>query len=114
MAKQQLQRILRTCSSFDSILLFVLCCIVFANFMDGAGLRNPNTMSRMFLALSIAESGSLSIGEYGALTIDRAERAGRYYSDKAPGMAFLALPAVTSARPLLARRSGGEVCAGPE
>jgi hypothetical protein len=66
----------------------------------------------MFLALSIAESGSISIGEYGPLTQDRAERHGRYYSDKAPGMAFLALPVVMSARPPLARR-GGEACAGP-
>jgi hypothetical protein len=68
----------------------------------------------MFLALSISESGSISIGDYGHLTEDRAERDGRYYSDKAPGMAFLALPVVMSARPLLARRSGGEVCAGPD
>jgi hypothetical protein len=93
--------------------LFVLCAFVFANFMNGPGLTNANTQSRMFLALSIAESGSISIGAYGPLTIDRAERAGSYYSDKAPGMAFLALPAVALARPLLARR-GGDVCAGPE
>ena len=68
----------------------------------------------MFLALSISESGSISIGDYGPLTEDRAERAGRYYSDKAPGMALLALPVVMSARPLLARRSDGDVCAGAD
>ena len=82
--------------------------------MDGQGARNPNTKSRLFLALSIVESGSISIGDYGLLTEDRAERAGRYYSDKAPGMAVLALPVVMSARPLLARRSAGDVCAGAD
>jgi hypothetical protein len=112
MTRRGLQTILRASFSVDTLLLFVLCGFVFANFMDGPGLRNPNTKSRMFLALSIAESGSISIGEYGALTEDRAERDGRYYSDKAPGMAFLALPVVMSARPLLARRDG-EACAGP-
>jgi hypothetical protein len=82
--------------------------------MNGPGVGNPNTKSRMFLALSISESGSISIGDYGPLTEDRAERAGQYYSDKAPGMALLALPAIMAARPLLARRSGGDVCSGPD
>jgi hypothetical protein len=104
---------LRAVLTVDSVLLFVLCVFVFANFMNGSGARNPNTTSRMFLALSISESGSIAIGDYGPLTEDRAERAGRYYSDKAPGMAFLALPVVSAARPLLARRSGGDMCSGP-
>jgi 4-amino-4-deoxy-L-arabinose transferase-like glycosyltransferase len=114
MAEQRMRTMLRACFSMDSLLLFALCSIVFANFIDGQGARNPNTTSRLFLTLSIAESGSISIGDYGPLTEDRAERDGRYYSDKAPGMAFLALPVVVSARPLLALRSGGEMCAGPD
>jgi hypothetical protein len=114
MTSQRMQAALRTFFGVDSMLLFILCAFVFANFMNGPGLRNPNTQSRMFLALSMAESGSISIGEYGSLTEDRAKQDDRYYSDKAPGMAFLALPAVMLARPLLARRSEAGVCAGPD
>jgi hypothetical protein len=104
---------LRAVFTVDSMLLFALCVFVFGNFMNGPGVRNPNTKSRMFLALSISESGSIVIGDYGPLTEDRAERAGKYYSDKAPGMAFFALPAVIAARPLLAWRNS-DVCSGPD
>jgi hypothetical protein len=113
MMGKRMQATLRSYFNIDSILLFALCILVFCNFMNGPGLGNPNTKSRMFLALSISESGKISIGDYGPLTEDRAERAGRY-SDKAPGMALLALPAILAARPLLARRSGGNVCSGPD
>jgi hypothetical protein len=112
--RQQMPAALRVILSVDSMLLFALCAFVFANFMNSLAVRNPNTKTRMFLALSIAESGSISIGDYAPLTEDRAERAGRYYSDKAPGMAILALPAIALARPLLARLGGGAACAGPD
>ena len=114
MMGEGVQPTLRAFLNADSALLFALCVFVFCNFMNGAASGNPNTKSRMFLALSISESGRISIGDYGPLTEDRAERAGRYYSDKAPGMALLALPVVMAARPLLARGSAGDVCSGAD
>jgi hypothetical protein len=107
-----LRNTLRVCFSIDSLLLFLLCVVIFASFMNSSAVRNPNTKSRIFLALSILESGSVSLGEYGVLTDDRAKLAGKYYSDKAPGMTFLALPALAVARPWLALRPDGYRCEG--
>jgi hypothetical protein len=53
---------------------------------------NANVVSRMALTLSILEDGTLTINEFRRDTIDVARHKGNYYSDKAPGMAFSALP----------------------
>lgn len=52
-------------------------------------------ISRLGLTQSIALRGSLQIDGYafGTLTPDRSRYDGHYYSDKAPGMSLLALPA---------------------
>lgn len=57
----------------------------------------PNERTRLYLTLAVVESGSLHIDaqvkEFGK-PFDVAKRDGHYYSDKAPGASFLALPAV--------------------
>ncbi len=55
---------------------------------------NPNNAVRMFTALSIATEGNARIDRYEGLTIDKARFGGHFYSDKAPGMTLMALPAV--------------------
>jgi hypothetical protein len=58
---------------------------------------NPNETTRLYSAISMAEGRGLSINEqidrYGVIW-DRAERDGRLYSDKAPGLSFAAVPAL--------------------
>jgi hypothetical protein len=60
-----------------------------------------NQNSRLNLVRALSEQGIVSIDRYASNTGDYAVYAGRSYSDKAPGPAFLALPAALAARPLL-------------
>lgn len=73
-------------------LLFVITLFAYALFLQDP--FNSNSSSRMFLSYALAEDRSLSIDSYANLTIDRAEYEGHFYSDKAPGLSVLALPAV--------------------
>jgi len=64
-------------------------------------MQNPwnwNSASRVALALSMVEEGNLSIDSYHRATKDKAYYNGRYYSDKAPGMSFMALPYAAAAK----------------
>jgi hypothetical protein len=58
-------------------------------------LREPNTMSRLYLALAIAEDGRFEVdaqvARHGRVE-DLATRDGHFYSDKAPGASFLLAP----------------------
>jgi hypothetical protein len=68
-------------------------------FFYQAGGWNQN--SRFNLVRSIVEQGSLQVDDYRYNTGDLAFVDGHYYSDKAPGLSFLAVPAVAAARPIL-------------
>jgi hypothetical protein len=59
---------------------------------------NWQDVSRLGLTQSLAQRGSLRIDAYAAQTGDKAFFAGHYYSDKAPGISFAALPAFESLR----------------
>lgn len=55
----------------------------------------PNELSRIYLAQAIVEEGSFRIDsavERHGETVDMARFEGHYYSDKAPGVAFLGVP----------------------
>lgn len=70
-------------------------------------LQNPwnhNSVPRIALDLSIIEDRALSIDKYKSATKDIAYYHGRYYSDKAPGLSFTALPVVVAARSFLLSR----------
>lgn len=76
----------------------VLCAYLF--FLAGAPPgKNPNEFSRIALSVALADSGSIHLDSladvegYG-LSQDRSVRDGRTYSDKAPGLSFVAVPAV--------------------
>lgn len=55
---------------------------------------NPNNAVRLFAAVSLVEQGDATIDEFAELTIDKARFGEHFYSDKAPGMTLMALPAV--------------------
>lgn len=66
-------------------------------------LANPNMSSRLALALAIVEDQAVTIDRFAPYTIDKAFYQGHFYSDKAPGMAFLAVPLLAVLRaPLVA------------
>lgn len=77
-----------------SVFLFALLFVSFAYFdRDGA-----NQNSRFDLLLSLTYRGTVLIDEYHENTIDKAFDGTHYYSEKAPGVAALALPAFLAAQ----------------
>jgi hypothetical protein len=82
-----------------SIVSVMLFCIAFFAYglMFTAGIYNNNATSRIGLAVSLADRGSPYIDDFAALTHDKATLGDHFASDKAPGVSFLALPAVAVA-----------------
>lgn len=94
-----------------SILAFVavLACYTIP-ISGGDGLAmNPNELSRLLLVTAITEEGSLSVDQpaevYGT-SEDRAEREGKTYSDKAPGLSLLSAPFTAVLKAFLPREEG--------
>jgi hypothetical protein len=56
----------------------------------------PNVVTRIALAVAIVQDGSLRIDRFADYTIDKAERGGHFYADKAPGASLLAVPIVAA------------------
>ena len=81
-----------------SILLGAVTFLSFIYFYEGGGW---NQNSRFDLLRAIVERHTLQIDAYHENTLDKAHFRGHYYSDKAPGLVFLAVPFALSARPLL-------------
>lgn len=70
--------------------IFALCLASYAYFYSGGGW---NENSRFDLVRAIVDDHSLTIDRYHENTGDKAHFRGHYYSDKAPGASFLAVPA---------------------
>lgn len=85
-----------------ALLIAVVAFISFAYFYGGGGW---NQNSRFDLLRAILEQHSLQIDSYQGNTEDKAHYEGHYYSDKAPGLVFLALPFSAAAK-LLIRAAG--------
>jgi hypothetical protein len=81
------------------VLIFLVLLLCYAYFLPRWADWNQN--SRIDLVLAIVDQGTLSIDAYYHNTGDYAVFNGRYYSDKAPGTAFLGAPVYAAARPLL-------------
>ena len=81
-----------------AILLGLLSFLSFLYFYEGGGW---NQNSRFDLLRAIVERHTLQIDAYHQNTQDKAHFAGHYYSDKAPGLVFLAVPFALAARPAL-------------
>src|SRR5919202_337508 len=67
------------------------------SFAYGAGWPD---VSRLALTQSVAYDGTLRIDRFARQTEDRADFGGHSYSDKAPGLSFLALTSLEAARGL--------------
>jgi hypothetical protein len=77
----------------DPLLMPILLAVVFSFTLFSQDAGNPNVKSRMFLTLSIVDDGVVNINKFHEKTRDKANFNGNYFSDKAPGMSFTALPA---------------------
>jgi hypothetical protein len=86
-------RELRNRAFFIAAVLF----ISYAYFYQGGGW---NQNSRFDMTRAIVEQHTLRIDPYHENTQDKAHFQGHYYSDKAPGLSFLAVPAVALAETL--------------
>jgi hypothetical protein len=82
----------------SAILVGVVGLFSFIYFYEGGGW---NQNSRFDLLRAIVERHTLQIDAYHENTQDKAHFRGHYYSDKAPGLVFLALPFELCARPAL-------------
>lgn len=60
-----------------------------------------NQNSRFALIQAVVEQGTIRIDDYHAATGDKSVFEGHFYSDKAPGQAFLAVPVVWAAQPMV-------------
>src|ERR1700690_3168817 len=79
----------------------VIAAVLFASyayFFEGGGW---NQNSRFDLMRAVVEQHTLTIDAYHGNTGDKAFFRGHYYSEKAPGVAFLAVPFVAAIRPAL-------------
>src|SRR5579864_3876060 len=82
----------------QALLLGVVSFFSFIYFYEGGGW---NQNSRFDLLRAIVERHTLQIDAYHENTQDKAHFRGHYYSDKAPGLVFLAVPFALGARPVL-------------
>src|SRR5579864_7754080 len=85
-----------------ALLLGAVIFFSFLYFYEGGGW---NQNSRFDLLRAIVERHTLQIDAYHENTEDKAHFKGHYYSDKAPGLVFLAVPFAEVARPTM--RIGG-------
>src|SRR5579864_8368197 len=79
-------------------LLGIVMFLSFLYFYEGGGW---NQNSRFDLLRAIIERHTLQIDAYHENTEDKAHFNGHYYSDKAPGLVFLAVPFAVAARPMM-------------
>jgi len=76
-------------------LVLALICATAFTFYHGGGAQD---VSRLALTQSLVADRSLQIDRWHDASIDKARYNGHYYSDKAPGMSFLAIPSYLALR----------------
>src|SRR5258708_7418524 len=81
-----------------ALLIGIVTFVSYAYFYQGGGW---NQNSRFDLVRAILERGTLRIDAYRENTEDKTVANGHFYSDKAPGLVLLAVPAAAASRPVL-------------
>src|ERR1700726_4564363 len=85
-------------SSFQCKTAILLGAVIFFSFMYFYEGRGWNQNSRFDVLRAIVERHTLQIDAYHENTGDKAHFQGHYYSDKAPGLVFLAVPFAQASR----------------
>ncbi len=73
-----------------SVFLFLITLLCYVYFFPRWS--DPNQNSRLNMVIAIVDDGTFQIDKYVDNTVDYAKVDGHYYSDKAPGAAFLGVP----------------------
>lgn len=76
------------------LVIFILLFLSYCYFHQNPW--NWNSIPRVALGISLVEDGSVNINKFYRATGDKALYKDNYYSDKAPGMTFTALPAIAA------------------
>ncbi|MBL8092752.1 MAG: hypothetical protein JNL73_01195 [Anaerolineales bacterium] len=79
-------------------LLFVLLSVAYAYVFPRWA--DPNQDSRLKMVVALVDDGTFQIDKYLGTTVDYARVGDHYYSDKAPGVAFLGVPVYWTLRQL--------------
>ncbi|NMB87741.1 MAG: hypothetical protein GYA17_05245 [Chloroflexi bacterium] len=82
-----------------TILLVILLLGVYGYFFPRWA--DPNQNSRLDMIVAVVEDGTFQIDPYVQNTVDYAKVGDHYYSDKAPGVAFLGIPVYAAVKGLL-------------
>jgi hypothetical protein len=83
----------------DQIAIFVIALLCYAWFFPRWA--DPNQNSRLNMVVAVVDDGTFTIDKYVANTVDYAKVGNHYYSDKAPGTAFLGIPIYAGLRVVL-------------
>lgn len=83
----------------NELFIFLMLLMCYCYFLPRWADWNQN--SRLNLVLAIVDDGTLHIDKYYQNTGDYAVFNGHYYSDKAPGASFLAVPVYLAVKPIL-------------
>lgn len=86
--KQKMKWLTRLKMTETTLFLLLLVCYtyIFPRWAD------PNQNSRLDMVVAVVEDGTFQIDKYVHNTVDYAKVGDHYYSDKAPGAAFLGIP----------------------
>ncbi len=79
------------------VVIFASLWVTYAFIGPGFMVINPNTVSRMGYVLNLLQQHVANIDLFSPLTVDKAQVAGHFYLDKAPGLSLMALPFVAAA-----------------
>ncbi len=82
-----------------SVLLFLAALIAYAYFFPRWA--DPNQNSRLNMVVAVVDDGTFQIDRNVSNTVDYAKIDGHYYSDKAPGAAWMGIPIYAGLRLLL-------------
>ncbi len=82
-----------------SILLLLAALLAYAYIFPRWA--DPNQNSRLNMVVAVVDDGTFQIDRYVSNTVDYAKIDGHYYSDKAPGVAWLGIPIYAGLRMLL-------------
>lgn len=83
----------------NAVGIFMLLLFCYAYFFPRWA--DPNQNSRLNMVFAVVEDGTFQIDRYVANTVDYAKVGEHYYSDKAPGAAFLGIPIYAVLAPIL-------------
>jgi hypothetical protein len=83
----------------DQFAIFLVSLLCFAWFFPRWA--DPNQNSRLNMVVAVVDDGTFMIDKYVANTVDYAKVNGHFYSDKAPGTAFLGIPLYAGLRVML-------------